>query len=111
MHTKNFQGKKSKTWNLWKDIIISGYDLAITQWQPEASGGDINIQEWAIQATHPALIYLIESSGGFWRPTGWKVICEATRDNHAAIIGIELRCRNPNEVTIYVSPNVPQIAL
>ncbi|KAI0545445.1 hypothetical protein F4679DRAFT_462080 [Xylaria curta] len=107
LHTKNFRNEKSKTWNLWKEIITSGHDLAVTPWQPEASSGDINIQEWAIQATHFALICIIETSGEFWRPTGWKVICEAIRDNYAAIIGIGLRCRKPDGVTIYVFPECP----
>ncbi|TRX87746.1 hypothetical protein FHL15_011362 [Xylaria flabelliformis] len=83
MHTKDFQDKKSKTWNLWKDNIISG--MGYTSETPRANLPDRVI--WWI-----------------WRPTGWKVICEATRDNHAAIVGIELRCRNPDEVAIYVFP-------
>ncbi|KAI8951170.1 hypothetical protein F4801DRAFT_301743 [Xylaria longipes] len=104
IHTKNFRDSKSKTWNLWKKIIISGHALAITPWQPHTSNSDAHIHEWAIQAKHPAVLHLIDSSGELWRPTGWQVICEAIRDNNPAVIGVRLRSRSPGGVASYDIP-------
>ncbi|KAI0451730.1 ankyrin repeat-containing domain protein [Xylaria acuta] len=110
IHTKNFRDNKSKTWNLWKRIIISGHALAIAPWQPEASSTDTHIHEWAIQAKHLAILYLIDSSGELWRPTGWQVICEAIEDNNEAIIDIELPCRKPGGVASYIVPECPAVS-
>ncbi|KAI3326133.1 ankyrin repeat-containing domain protein [Xylariaceae sp. AK1471] len=63
LHTKTFQDKHSNTWNLWKNIIVNGHDLAVKPWQPESWGtDDPGLLRWAQQAHHNALGRLIISS-------------------------------------------------
>lgn len=107
LHTKNFRDNRSKTWNAWKNIIISGHAVAVTPWQAEASNSGVHVHQWSIQAKHPAILYLIDRCE-LWRPTaGWDIIRKAIEDDDPARIGIGMRRRELDGVASYVFPKHP----
>ncbi|KAI1127262.1 hypothetical protein F5Y10DRAFT_293052 [Nemania abortiva] len=57
IHTKQFQDTKSKTWSLWKRIIVDGHHLALTPWQSKSPKLDgRSILDWAVRNNHSALL-------------------------------------------------------
>ncbi len=61
-HTRNFEGGKSKTWNLWKQMIRGSHSLARTPWLPaDFHDGSAVIYRWLDENDHSAVFREIVS--------------------------------------------------
>jgi hypothetical protein len=65
LHTRNFKEGRSKTWNLWKQIISGSHSLARTSWSPaEFHDRAPIVYEWISKHDHFALfLYVISIAG------------------------------------------------
>ncbi|KAI0006553.1 hypothetical protein F4779DRAFT_557782 [Xylariaceae sp. FL0662B] len=90
-HTTNFQDGKSKTWNLWKHMVIHGHDLAIRPWTQESFNvNNPALLEWAHHAHHYALMRVIASSETVAPSTRRKLIRNLAKDNDPTLLNIFL---------------------
>ncbi|ORY61553.1 uncharacterized protein BCR38DRAFT_373468, partial [Pseudomassariella vexata] len=91
-HTCDFQQKESKSWNLWKRIIIDVNNLAIKPWG-EADSFDANnpiLLEWAYNARHCALMRLVNTSDGLSASRRLQMIQKSAKDPNIPVLNILL---------------------
>jgi ankyrin repeat protein len=62
LHTRNFEEGKSKTWNLWKQMINGSHSLARTPWSPaEFHDRADAVHEWISKHDHFAMFLYVVS--------------------------------------------------
>jgi ankyrin repeat protein len=62
LHTRNFEEGKSKTWNLWKQMISGSHSMARTPWSPaEFHDRADAVHEWITKHDHFAMFLYVVS--------------------------------------------------
>ncbi|KAI0107738.1 hypothetical protein GGR51DRAFT_514909 [Nemania sp. FL0031] len=64
-HTSDFEEGKSRTWPIWKNMVLHGHDLAMKPWEIDNQNvHDSAALRWAYESRHYPLVELLLDRGG-----------------------------------------------
>ncbi|KAL7796741.1 hypothetical protein V8C37DRAFT_408226 [Trichoderma ceciliae] len=90
-HTTMFQKRRSKSWNIWQEMVLQGHDLAEKPWGVESfSASSSPILDWSRKVRHYALIQLISLSGMLSREDREQMMENAASEDDITLLNIVL---------------------
>ncbi|KAH8660327.1 hypothetical protein BX600DRAFT_438539 [Xylariales sp. PMI_506] len=87
-HTTEFEPQTSKTWNIWKDMVIYGRDICSAPWISEKHD---DIILWAGSASHHPIVSLLLSMGEVSESRVLELMNMAAKRDDTKLLNIILR--------------------
>lgn len=99
-HTATFQKGKSKTWNIWGEMVLEGHDLAKRPWEEEPfSDSNSLLLEWSQKVRQYALIRLISLSDMLSATDRERIMQNGASEGDITLLDIALEGKSPDHTT------------